>query len=313
MKYEPQVTIIIPVYNGEEYVKYAIESALCQTYKNIEILVINDGSEDDSEAVIMPYTDRVRYLKKENGGVSSVLNMAVREMDGVWLSWLSHDDMYLPEKIEKQIECLNKILEDDPGCNIENYVLSCQDRRVDEKGKVLPRGASTHPEYTDKYDLVAKEICNYTIGGCTVLAAKSAYEKMGGFDEANRTISDADMWFKLMLADYIFKFSNEQLVEARYHKNMVSVKRSDLVSAEKENFYKASIEKIRDKIDDKMRLEIAVSMKQAGLEKAVSAACELYTGNRTELKKALKKAAIRRKIKGALRTIYRTVKWGLKA
>lgn len=313
MKYEPKVTIIIPVYNGEDYVKFAIESALNQTYKNIEVLVINDGSQDNSEAVIMPYTDRVRYFKKENGGVSSVLNMAVHEMKGVWLSWLSHDDMYLPQKIEKQIECLNEILEANPDCDIERYVLSCQDRRVDEKGKLLPRGTSVHPEYKDKYDLVAKEICNYTIGGCTVLAAKSAYENMGGFDEANRTISDADMWFRLMLADYIFKFSNEQLVEARYHKNMVSVKRSSLVSVEKENFYEQSIKKIRDKINDKMRLEIAVSMEQAGLEKAVSAACELYTGNETELKRALKKATIKRKIKGALRTVYRTVKWGFKA
>ena len=313
MNYEPLVTIIIPVYNGEKYVKYAIESALGQTYKNIEILVINDGSIDNSDAIIKPYTDRVRYIKKENGGVSSALNMALHEMKGVWLSWLSHDDMYLPSKIEKQVMRLNEILEENPDCNIEEYVLSCQDRRIDEKGQILPRGVSVHPEYTDKYDLVSKEICNYTIGGCTVLAAKSAYEKMGGFDEANRTISDADMWFKLMLSGYKFDFCNEQLVEARYHKDMVSVKRSGLVDIEKDNFYAESIKKIRDNVDNERLLSIAEAMKRAGLENAVCAATESYTGDRKTLNKALKRAVQKRNIKRVLRTVYRKIKWGFKA
>jgi len=313
MKYEPLVTIIIPVYNGEQYVKYAIESALNQTYKNIEILVVNDGSEDGSEDVIKHYTDKVRYIKKENGGVSSVLNIAIREMKGVWLSWLSHDDMYMPAKIEEQIKRLNEILEENPDCDIESYVLSCQSKRIDEKGNLLPRGSSYHPEYKDGIELVAKEICRYTIGGCTVLAAKSAYEKMGGFDEGNRTISDADMWFRLMLAGYKFDFSNNQLVLSRYHKNMVSVKRISLVNTEKDDFYSKSIKKIRDKTDNEMLFKMAVAMKSAGLEQASLSAAEVYTGDKRTLQKALNKAVIKRQIKSILRTVYRKARWGVKS
>ena len=78
MKYNPLVTIVIPVYNGSNYVVQAIESALSQTYKRIEIIVVNDGSIDDTEEKIKPYLDRILYFKKDNGGVSTVLNFAIK-------------------------------------------------------------------------------------------------------------------------------------------------------------------------------------------------------------------------------------------
>ena len=112
--YNPLVSIIIPVYNGAKYLEHAIECALSQTYQNIEILVVNDGSTDDgaSENVAKKYADKIRYFHKENGGVSSALNLAIREMKGEWFSWLSHDDGYKAEKIEKQVNAINKLIEE---------------------------------------------------------------------------------------------------------------------------------------------------------------------------------------------------------
>ncbi len=309
LSYQPKVTVVIPVYNGADYVKFAIESALKQTYPNLEILVINDGSPDNSEEVIRPYTDRVRYFKKENGGVSSVLNMAIREMSGEWLSWLSHDDMYLPDKVLRQIEVLNEQLKKEPAVSPDKYILSCGDRRVDENGTVIPRERTPHHTYTDGYDLAAKELCNYTIGGCTVLAPKSAYEKMGGFDEKNRTISDADMWFRLMLAGYRFLFTEEALVEARYHKGMVSIQRSALVEQEKDAFYQKTVAAIKDKVSDERLAEIAVNMEKMGLKSAREEALSAYKGKRGALRLKLLKAGVYRRIKGALRTLYRKWKW----
>ena len=78
---EPLVSIIIPVFNGADYVAEAIESALLQTYKRVEILVVNDGSDDNSETrnACEPYNDRIRYFEKENGGVSTALNFAIHK------------------------------------------------------------------------------------------------------------------------------------------------------------------------------------------------------------------------------------------
>ena len=103
---EKKVTIIIPVYNGSNYVREAIDSALAQTYKNIEILVVNDGSTDEGATrdICLSYGDKITYYEKENGGVSTALNLGIEKMTGDYFSWLSHDDLYYPDKIEKQMK-----------------------------------------------------------------------------------------------------------------------------------------------------------------------------------------------------------------
>ncbi len=122
----PKVTIIIPVYNGENYVSEAIESALAQTYKNIEIIVVNDGSTDNTEKIIE------KYIKKTNGGVSTALNEGIKNMTGDYLSWLSHDDLYLPNKIEEQIKFLFNLKEKD-------VILYCNSALIDANGKRYPK------------------------------------------------------------------------------------------------------------------------------------------------------------------------------
>ena len=105
---QPKVSIIIPVYNGSNYLQEAIDSALAQTYPNCEILVINDGSCDEgkTEAIALSYGDRIRYFKKENGGVATAVNYGIEHMTGDYFAWLSHDDYYLPHKIERQMRAI---------------------------------------------------------------------------------------------------------------------------------------------------------------------------------------------------------------
>ena len=104
MTFEPKVSIVIPVYNGANYLREAIDSALEQTYRNTEVIVVNDGSTDggETEDIAISYGDRIRYFTKENGGISTALNLGIQAMSGEYFSWLSHDDVYYPHKIEKQ-------------------------------------------------------------------------------------------------------------------------------------------------------------------------------------------------------------------
>ena len=93
--FHPLVSIVIPVYNGSNFVREAIDSALAQTYDNVEIIVVNDGSTDEGKTreIALSYGDKIRYFEKPNGGVSSALNMGISNMQGQYFSWLSHDDM----------------------------------------------------------------------------------------------------------------------------------------------------------------------------------------------------------------------------
>ena len=139
MLYEPKVTIIIPVYNGSNYLAQAIEAALAQTYLNCEIIVVNDGSKDDgaSEKIALSYGNKIRYYLKENGGVSSALNFSLEKMTGEWFSWLSHDDLYYPNKIEKQVAFINELLEKDKTLDLSKTVIHCVTESIDKDGKVI--------------------------------------------------------------------------------------------------------------------------------------------------------------------------------
>ena len=108
MSFDPKVSIIIPVYNGSNYLREAIDSALAQTYKNIEVIVVNDGSDDGgkTESIAKSYRNKIRYIYKKNAGVSTALNAGILAAEGEYISWLSHDDVYIPNKLEVQINYL---------------------------------------------------------------------------------------------------------------------------------------------------------------------------------------------------------------
>jgi glycosyltransferase involved in cell wall biosynthesis len=111
LKAQPLVSIITPVFNGEKYLREAVDSALSQTYQNTEIIIVNDGSTDSTEEIILAYGNKVKYFKKKNGGVSTALNLAIRKSKGEYISWLSHDDVYLPKKIEDQIAEISQLVD----------------------------------------------------------------------------------------------------------------------------------------------------------------------------------------------------------
>src|SRR5260370_11913693 len=100
----PKVSVIIPNYNYAHYIGQAVDSVLAQTYENTEIVVVDDGSHDTSEKLIAGYGERVRLIKQKNQGVSAARNTGVRETQGELLAFLDADDLWLPLKLEKQVQ-----------------------------------------------------------------------------------------------------------------------------------------------------------------------------------------------------------------
>mgnify|MGYP001146457269 FL=1 len=103
------VSVVIPAYNAELYIKHAIDSILCQSHSDLEVIIVNDGSTDNTQAIVMSFTDpRVRLVNKTNGGMSSARNAGVDQAKGEYLAFLDADDYWMPDKLEKQISLLNK-------------------------------------------------------------------------------------------------------------------------------------------------------------------------------------------------------------
>jgi hypothetical protein len=207
--FNPKVSIIIPVYNGSNYIKEAIKSALAQTYKNLEIVVVNDGSNDDgkTDKICMSYGNKIRYFKKENGGVSSALNLGIKEMTGEYFSWLSHDDIYSPDKIEKQIKFLSKYSQE------EKIVLYADYQLINENGKFVTNNFLDHQMLIRKPEYA---LLRGSVNGITLLIPKKAFEQYGLFDESLKCTQDYDMWRRIMQS-YTFIHMEEVFTKTRIH------------------------------------------------------------------------------------------------
>lgn len=211
----PLVSIIIPVYNGANYLEDAINSALAQTYSNIEIIVVNDGSRDDgaTEAVALKYADRIRYIPKENGGVSSALNTGIRAMKGSYFSWLSHDDLYEPTKVEEEVRKLET----------DRDIVLCSGRLIDFEGNPMKHASKCIDAKLNPSELFHKWLwSNYELNGLGFLIPRCAFEEAGYFDESLSYLQDLDMWIRMMFKNYTFICIPKRLVITRIHKSQTT-------------------------------------------------------------------------------------------
>jgi glycosyltransferase involved in cell wall biosynthesis len=196
--FNPRVSIVIPAFNAANYLKSAIDSALSQTYKNTEVIVINDGSNDDGETeeIALSYGQRIRYYRKSNGGVSSALNMGIEKMAGDFFAWLSHDDLYMDEHLERHIEHLRAYRPDANIITFSNFNI------IDENSNTKYRQTVECGLYCYNYKLsrVKPEYCllRGEINGGNILIPKRAFELCGGFNEGLRFSQEKEMWARLM-------------------------------------------------------------------------------------------------------------------
>ncbi|HOW51569.1 MAG TPA: glycosyltransferase [bacterium] len=205
MSDRPLVSIVIPVYNGSNYLAEAIDSALAQTYPNIEVIVINDGSNDEgaTERIALSYGDRIRYFAKENGGVATALNLGIEKMRGEYFSWLSHDDRYYPEKIAVQMDISATF--PDPG----RIILFGDYDVIDEQGERKYICAIDHERSKKNF----YNIFYGHLNGCSLLIPRTCFDKTGVFDPRYRTTQDYDLWCRMAK---FFEFKHLPGVQVSY-------------------------------------------------------------------------------------------------
>nr|NLA33152.1 glycosyltransferase [Mollicutes bacterium] len=221
MKFKPKVSIIIPVYNGENYFKEAIDSALNQTYNNIEVIVVNDGSIDNTEEIALSYGKKILYYKKSNGGVSTALNLGIKKMSGDYFSWLSHDDLYLPEKIETQINYLfqNNLINTNTIL-YSNYIIIDQNSEEIKKVILDTKVLNVKREYA---------LLRGAINGITLLIPKKGFDDCGYFNENLRCAQDYDLWLRLQ-QKYKFIHIINVLTQTRIHNEQDTLTNPKVIS-----------------------------------------------------------------------------------
>lgn len=249
MNHQPLVSIIIPVYKGANYLAEAIDSALNQTYKNIEILVVNDGSPDDGETekVALSYGDKIRYIYKENGGVSSALNTGIREMKGEYFSWLSHDDLYEPEKIQMQVDLIRE----------KNDIILCSGSLMDEKCNPISYRVKTLSGRFTSTELFKHFLRGYSLNGLGFLIPKQVFDEAGMFDESMRYLQDLDMWLRILILNaHPIVCHRDLLVITRIHKGQQTNTISDIFDVDRNALAIKHIELIKTLSNIKNKTEL---------------------------------------------------------
>ncbi|CAM4014354.1 glycosyltransferase [Cohnella lubricantis] len=203
----PLVSVVMPFYN-DPYVGEAIESVLAQSYGNVELIVVNDGSTRETER-LLPYTDRAIVLNKANGGTASALNAGFRAASGEYIAWLSSDDRFEREKLERQVRFM-----EEKKAWISHTAFRCMNERGEAEGPPI------RLPFAEPYLFYQTFLTGNVINGCTVMMRKALFNRLGGFDEKLRFTHDYDLWVRALLAGFPIPYLDEPLTMYRRHSAM---------------------------------------------------------------------------------------------
>ena len=189
-----RVSVVIPAYNAAWCIRRAIDSALAQDFRSLEVLVVDDGSTDNTPEILTSYAGSVRVVKKANGGLSSARNAGIKEAKGAYIAFLDADDWWLPGKLSAQV----KLMQSRPEIGFCSVAANVED----PDGKFLNLWGC--PQWQGSF--LAHLFHNNAAvagSGSGVMVRRELFEKAGLFDETLDSLEDIDMWMRLAaISDY---------------------------------------------------------------------------------------------------------------
>ena len=204
------VSIVIPAYNAQEYIREAVDSALSQTYRHTEVIVVDDGSTDQTTEILQEFGQSIRLISQKNAGTAEACNAGVSAAKGEWVAFLDADDQWLPEKLERQVSRCARfaISHTDSICFGANLQKEIRRSALQEMyfGRVLEK------------ILIANFITK-----STVMVARDVYVSAGGFSRAYDAVEDWPLWMKIC-ADYDLGYVAEPLTRYRVHPQSKSMR-----------------------------------------------------------------------------------------
>jgi glycosyltransferase involved in cell wall biosynthesis len=208
----PQVSVIIPTYNRAHVLGEAIESVLSQTYDDLELIVVDDGSQDGTRDVVASYSSRLTYLYQENRGVSAARNRGIEQARGSYLSFLDSDDLWLKEKLYLQMECMKEHPE----------ILICYTDEIWIRKGVRVNQMKKHRKYSGMIFEYCLPLC--IVSPSSVLINRQLLDEVGVFDETLEVCEDYDLWLRIS-ARYPIQFIEKPLIVKRGgHEDQLSKK-----------------------------------------------------------------------------------------
>lgn len=202
------VSVVIPAYNSAMYIRQTLESVLNQTYPHIEIIVVDDGSTDNTMQILHEYGDKVKPISQNNQGSAVARNAGVQAAKGEWIAFIDSDDTWKPEKVEVQLNLAGKY-----QWSHTDYVFFGEG----QSGQL--KSTDTSPKYGD--EVFTQLVVENFIGTSTVMIRRQVFLDSHGFDPAQKAIQDWELWLQLA-AKYPLGYIDQVLSGYRVHPNSIS-------------------------------------------------------------------------------------------
>lgn len=207
----PHLTVLMPVYNGDKYLAEAVDSILTQTWTDYEFIIINDGSTDETKAILDRHTDPrlVKVTHQRNRGLVQALNHGLSLARGPYIARMDADDISLPERLQQQVQFLEK----HPHLGI----LGTQVMYIDPRGRPLSRSFNPTQTHLLPWHLLFRNCISHP----SVMVRRAVYERLGGYDPAYLHIEDYELWLRSMFVTQIANL-DQIYVQYRVHPTSVS-------------------------------------------------------------------------------------------
>jgi len=237
------VSVIIPVYNSAQFLKQSLESVINQTYQNIEIICVNDGSTDNSLEILQQYSDKITIISQTNHGLASALNVGIKQMKGKWFKWFSPDDAMYSYTIKTLVDEAKKH---------SNTIVYSNWNIIDENGKKLREFQESNYDKLSNFDYNIRLLDGQLINVNTALIPSSLLQKNSIRYLDDHVAIDYDFFLRsALLHDTKFFLISKPLIKYRIHSNQLShkniLKTMDYISKIKNE--------ILIQLDDSMRIK----------------------------------------------------------
>lgn len=211
---KPLVSTVIPTFNRGWSICRAVKSVLCQDYPNIEIIVVDDGSDDDTEEKLAPYTDRIRVLKQKNKGVSAARNAGIKAAFGDLIAFLDSDDLWESDKISKQTAFFTE--------HPEAFI--CQTEEIWIRNGIRVNPSQKHKKPSGMIFEPSLHLC--LVSPSAVMMKPRLFQEKGLFDEILPACEDYDLWLRVSVDTPVHLIDHPGTIKHGGHNDQLSKKHS---------------------------------------------------------------------------------------
>ena len=211
------VSVVIPVYNSEKFLEECLNSILTQSYRNVEIIAVDDGSTDASLDILERHSDKISIISQKNQGLASALNLGISKMKGDWFKWFSPDDVMYSNTIETLI--------DEAKNHPDNTIIYSNWNIIDDTGNILREFHESNYNELSELDFNIRLLDGQQINVNTTLIPATLFKKYGVRELDDPVAIDYDFFLRsALLHDAKFRLTSQPLVKYRIHSDQLSHK-----------------------------------------------------------------------------------------